>query len=301
MMWKNKLTLMLIPDSKGISKQFSIRVSLIYAATALVLVLLLADFFLSAEFFADRVNTKELERLRTENKELMERYEQLRWNVAEIESRYQDLVDKEVTIRTAFDLPEINTEERQLGIGGPIPPAVAAMTPSQRQAYITEVQVDRLLRMSEYELDKYSEVEQSLQGIKDRLDHTPSIWPTKGWKSSGYGMRYDPFTGYKQMHRGIDIANRHGTPVVATADGRVTLISKNGQLGRIVVIDHGYGFKTRYAHLAEAQVKRGQTVNRGDIIALMGASGYATGPHLHYEIVRNGKWLDPGNFILNEM
>ncbi len=300
-MWKNKLTLMLIPDSKGISKQFSIRVSLIYAASALVLVLLLADFFLSAEFFADRVNKKELEKLRTENRELMERYEQLRWNIAEIESRYQDLVDKEVTIRTAFDLPEINTEERQLGVGGPIPPAVATMSPSQRQAYITEVQVDRLLRLSEYELDKYTEVEQSLQGIQDRLDHTPSIWPTKGWKSSGYGMRYDPFTGYKQMHRGIDIANRQGTPIVATASGRVTLISKNGQLGRIVVIDHGYGFKTRYAHLAEAKVKRGQTVKRGDVIALMGATGYATGPHLHYEVIRNGKWLNPGNFILNEM
>ena len=301
MKWKNRLTLMLIPDSKGISKQFSIRVSLIYLAAALVLVLLVADFFLSAEFFADKVNKKELEKLRTENKELMERYEQLRWSIAEIESRYQDLVDKEITIRTAFDLPEINTEERQLGVGGPVPPAVAGMSLSQRQAYITEVEVDRLLRLSEYELDKYNEVEQSLQGIKDRLDHTPSIWPAKGWKSSGYGMRYDPFTGYKQMHRGIDIANHHGTPIVATADGRVTLISKNGQLGRIVVIDHGYGFKTRYAHLAEAKVKRGQTVKRGEVIALMGATGYATGPHLHYEVIRNGKWHNPDNFILNEM
>jgi murein DD-endopeptidase MepM/ murein hydrolase activator NlpD len=114
-------------------------------------------------------------------------------------------------------------------------------------------------------------------------------------------MRLDPFTGYKEMHRGIDIANHRGTPIIATADGRVASIGKNSGLGKTVVLNHGYGFRTRYAHLHEIKVKRGQTVKRGDVIALMGSTGWATGPHLHYEVIRNGKTLNPIKYILNDM
>ena len=274
-MWKNKLTFMLIPDSNGISKQFSVRVSLIIGLSALILVFLITSIFLSAEFFSNKVSQQELKNLKAENKEVKDKYEQLRWNIAEIENRYQELIDKEVTIRTAFDLPEINAEERQLGIGGPVPKAVASMTEMERVAYSSEVEVERLLKLSEYELKKFEEVEDALGNIKDRLDHTPSIWPTKGWLSSGFGMRSDPFTGYKQMHRGIDISNHTGTPIIAPADGKVKLISKSGKIGLMLVLDHGYGFQTRYGHLSKTQVKRGQKVKRGDVIALMGSTGYS--------------------------
>jgi len=291
---------MLIPDSNGISKQFSVRTSLIIGISAVILVFVITSIFLSAEFFSNKVSQKELKNLKAENKEIKDKYEQLRWNVAEIESRYQNLINKEVTIRTAFDLPEINAEERQLGIGGPVPKAVASMTEMERVAYSSEVEVERLLKLSEYELKKFEEVEEALGNIKDRLDHTPSIWPTKGWLSSGFGMRSDPFTGYKQMHRGIDISNHTGTPIIAPADGKVKLISKSGKIGMMLVLDHGYGFQTRYGHLSKVQVKRGQKVKRGDVIALMGSTGYTTGPHLHYEVIRNGKFYNPMSYILNE-
>lgn len=291
---------MLIPDSNGISKQFSIRTSLIIGISAVILVFIITSIFLFAEFFSNKVSQQELKNLKAENKEIKDKYEQLRWNVAEIESRYQDLINKEVTIRTAFDLPEINTEERQLGIGGPIPKAVASMTEMERVAYSSEVEVERLLKLSEYELKKFEEVEEALGNIKNRLDHTPSIWPTKGWLSSGFGMRNDPFTGYKQMHRGIDISNHTGTPIIAPADGKVKLTSKSGKMGMMLVIDHGYGFQTRYGHLSKIQVKRGQNVKRGDVIALIGSTGYTTGPHLHYEVIRNGKFYNPMSYILNE-
>jgi murein DD-endopeptidase MepM/ murein hydrolase activator NlpD len=276
-------------------------VALLYGAALVGLILLAANFFLSAEFFDDKVSRQELEKLRAENQQLKEKYEQLRWNLSEIEDRYQELVNKEMLIRVAFNLPEIDPEERQLGVGGPVPEFVNNLSETGRLAYATEMEVDRLLKLSQFELEKYSEVETALTKIKDRLDHTPSIWPTKGWKSRGYGYKYDPFTGYKQMHRGIDIANRRGTPVVATADGRVKLISTSGKMGKMIVIDHGYGFRTRYAHLSKFKVKRGQRVKRGDVIGLMGSTGYSTGPHLHYEVIRNGKFLNPMNYILNEM
>ncbi len=299
-MFKKKLTFMLVPHSTGISHQVRIPVAAIWLSIAGAAILVFASFFLSAAFFSDKVNESELEQLRAENEELREKYQEIRWNLNEVEERYQELVDKETKIRMLFNLPEVDAEERQLGVGGPASPEFAQMSEAGREAVITEQQVDRLLTLSKYELEKYGEVESQLANIKQRLDHTPSIWPAKGWLSRGYGMKYDPFTGMKQMHRGLDLANRTGTRIIATADGRVKYVGRNGGMGKTIVIDHGYGFVTRYAHLSDYKVKRGQRVKRGDVIALMGSTGYSTGPHLHYEIIRNGKSLDPRDFILNE-
>ncbi len=299
-MLKKKLTFLFIPGSAGSSKQLSIPVALIYATVTIAAVLVIANFFLSAQFFTDRVNSSELQRLRSENAQLKDKFEQMRWNLAEVQDRYQDLVQKEVMIRNMFDLPEINTEERQLGIGGPIPKAMLHQTETEKVATSTELEVDRLLRLSRYELQKYGEVEEAVKNVKDRLEHTPSIWPTQGWTSRGFGMKFDPFTGYKQMHRGIDVANRTGTPIIAPADGVVQETqSSNSGMGNCIIINHGYGFQTRYGHLSKIEVKRGQKVKRGDVIGLMGSTGYSTGPHLHYEVIRNGQFLNPTNYILN--
>lgn len=291
---------MLIPDSNGMLKQMKIPVGAIYIAIILALIFLATNLFISAEFFTDKVSKAELAKLRAENSELKEKYEQLKGSLDEVEDRYSSLVDKEVKIRSLFNLPEINPEERQLGIGGPLSPGLINLSPTEQSALSTEVEIERLLRLSRFELEKYNEVEQELNKIKKRLEHTPSIWPTKGWNSRGFGMKYDPFTGYKQMHRGIDIANRNGTPVIATADGIVKRARVSAGMGRFITIDHGFGFQTRYGHLSKFKVKEGQRVKRGEIIALMGSTGYSTGPHLHYEVIRNGKFFNPHNFILNE-
>ncbi|UCD64348.1 MAG: M23 family metallopeptidase [Candidatus Zixiibacteriota bacterium] len=292
---------MLIPNSMGILKQLSIPVALLYCVAFAIIALLVANLFLSAEFFTTKVDQSELEQLRAENKRLNEKYEQLRWNLAEVSDRYQQLVLRETRIRSIFNLPEINEEERQLGVGGPSSQALASMSELEQDAVATELEVDRLLRLSRFELEKYDEVEQNLLKVKDRLDHTPSIWPTRGWISRGFGMKYDPFTGYKQMHRGIDIANRTGTPIVATADGVVKQIATDNMMGKFIMVDHGYGFRTRYGHLSKAKVKRGQKVKRGEVIALMGSTGYSTGPHVHYEVIRNGQFFSPSKYILNDM
>ncbi len=292
---------MLIPNSMGILKQLNIPVVLIYVCAIAVLALLVGSFFLSAEFFSAKVDQAELERLRAENARLQEKYEQLRWNLVEVNERYSELVQKEIKIRTIFDLPEIDEEERMLGVGGPSGPSLAGVSDLEKNAVATEVEVDRILRLSRFELEKYGEIEGSLLKVKDRLDHTPSIWPTKGWVSRGYGMKFDPFTGYKQMHRGVDIASRTGTPIIATADGKVLQTRTDNMMGKYIVIDHGYGFRSRYGHLSQFKVKPGQRVKRGEVIGLMGSTGYSTGPHLHYEVIRNGKFHNPRNYILNDM
>ncbi|MCM2272787.1 MAG: M23 family metallopeptidase, partial [candidate division Zixibacteria bacterium] len=161
-------------------------------------------------------------------------------------------------------------------------------------------EVDKLLKQTEFEFQKYGEIEDALMGLRERLDHTPSIWPAKGWFSRGYGMHYDPFTGFKQMHRGIDVAAQPGTPIVAPAKGKILFAGwDSGGLGNLVVIEHGYGFVTRHGHMSKVLVKRGQDISRGDLIGLMGSTGYSTGSHLHYEVYRNGKALNPMEFILN--
>lgn len=298
-MLKEKLTFMVVPDSQGVSKQLSIPVWALYASALTVVLLLFLSLFLASEFLVERVDQSELEGLRAENQHLATKYEELRWALAETGDRYDKLVQKEIALRAVFDLPEISLEERQLGIGGPGAKIITPVSESQQLAYITEAEVDRLLRLSRFELEKYEEAEEDLKNLKDRLDHTPSIWPAKGWFSRGFGMKDDPFTGYTQLHRGIDVANYNGTPIIAAADGKVTKTGSFGRMGKMITIDHGYGFVTRYGHLSSIDVKKGQRVKRGEVIGKMGSTGYSTGPHLHYEVWRNGKVLNPMSYILN--
>ena len=144
------------------------------------------------------------------------------------------------------------------------------------------------------------QLEAYLRGQKARLATTPSIWPARGWVTSGFGTRTDPMTRKRTMHRGLDIANQPGVPVVSPARGVVTFSGTSGGFGKVIVIDHGYGIRTRYAHLGEIKIKVGDHSNRGDIIGTVGNTGRSTGPHLHYEVEVNGVCENPMNYILDD-
>lgn len=122
---------------------------------------------------------------------------------------------------------------------------------------------------------------------------TPSIWPADGWISGTYGYRKDPFTGEQDFHPAIDISSQRGQPVYATATGRVVSAKRNGNYGNLVEIDHGFELSTRYGHLSGFAVSAGETVQRGDIIGYVGATGRATGYHVHYEVWATNRTLDP--------
>jgi murein DD-endopeptidase MepM/ murein hydrolase activator NlpD len=122
---------------------------------------------------------------------------------------------------------------------------------------------------------------------------TPSIWPAHGWLSSVMGSRVDPVTGGSDYHAGLDIAGDRGQPVFATAAGVVRFAGYQGAYGNLVVIDHGYGLETRYGHLQAFGVTKGSKVQRGEVIGRVGATGRATGNHLHYEVLANGTLLNP--------
>lgn len=122
---------------------------------------------------------------------------------------------------------------------------------------------------------------------------TPSIWPAHGWISSTIGPRRDPVTGGADYHSGLDIAGERGQPVYATASGTVKQLGYQGAYGNLVIINHGFGLESRYGHLLNYAVKQGAKVKRGDVIGHVGATGRATGYHLHYEVLANGRLLNP--------
>jgi murein DD-endopeptidase MepM/ murein hydrolase activator NlpD len=155
--------------------------------------------------------------------------------------------------------------------------------------------------------DTFGVLRDLLQGLESRLrfvrrdverqealaSATPSIWPTHGWLTGTFGGRSDPFSGEPAFHQGLDISTDKGQPVQATADGTVESASYSGDYGNFVVLRHGFGLVTRYGHLSAFAVKPGQTVKRGDTIGYVGSTGRATGFHLHYEILANGKLINP--------
>ena len=154
--------------------------------------------------------------------------------------------------------------------------------------------------------DLLTGLEDRLQTVRTDVDKrnqlaaaTPSIWPTHGWLSSSTGNRADPFTGEKDYHPGLDISADKGDPVYSTANGKVVNASAAGNYGNLVIVDHGYGLETRYGHLSAFKVKVGQEVKRGDLLGLVGATGRATGAHLHYEVRANGRILNPLQLLLN--
>lgn len=294
-----KLSFVLIGGSRDKMRQFNISYGLILIAAFILAFLLTSNLILTTSYINSQVSAHEAERLRMENEHLQSKYGELRSEVQDISKYYSELVEKEIVIRNIFNLPEISTDERKLGIGGPDNFNSEQFTKALQVAHSTESEVDALIRLSHFEQEKYGEIYEMLSEKKDLLNHTPSIRPTRGYQIRGFGMKDDPFTGYKRFHWGIDIANNIGTPIYATADGVVKTTGRGEDLGKYIVIKHGFGYMTKYGHLSGIKVQRGQKVRRGDIIGLMGSTGYSTGPHLHYEVIKDNKKIDPLKYILN--
>jgi murein DD-endopeptidase MepM/ murein hydrolase activator NlpD len=155
--------------------------------------------------------------------------------------------------------------------------------------------------------DTFGVLKSLLQGLENRLSSvrrnverqealaaaTPSIWPTFGWLTGTFGGRPDPFTGEPAFHQGLDISTEKGREVYATANGTVESAQYTGDYGNFIVVRHDFGLATRYGHLSRFSVKPGTSVQRGDIIGYVGSTGRSTGAHLHYEILANGKLINP--------
>lgn len=140
-------------------------------------------------------------------------------------------------------------------------------------------------------------VQGDVQRVEALARATPSLWPAVGWLTAGFGSRTDPLHGETAFHNGLDIAADKGTPIYAAASGVVQSAGWGGDFGNLVVIAHEFGLTTRYAHMSKIDVKAGDQVETGQVVGYVGATGRATGPHLHYEVWANGQPLNPLKFL----
>ncbi|MEN2993801.1 MAG: M23 family metallopeptidase [Thermodesulfovibrio sp.] len=160
-----------------------------------------------------------------------------------------------------------------------------------------DIDIEELKRQAEKTAETVSEIKKFLAEQQDIYKSTPIGWPVKGEITSNFGKRQHPKYGYEEIHTGIDISVASGTEVKATADGIVVFSGYQGRNGNVVVIKHGYGFTTVYAHNKQNLVHVGQKVKRGDVIAISGSTGSTTGPHLHYEIWKNNFPVNPLSYL----
>jgi len=223
--------------------------------------------------------------------------------INKLKSKLVTLNNFERKIRVIANLDQKNDQESLFGVGGSIPEDLATNVDlTKRQTGLLREmheQVDNLYLATSNQKSGFSSLLEALEGQRNLLACTPAIRPVKGWMTSRFGYRKSPFTGRKELHKGLDIANREGTKIIAPADGVIKAAGRKGLLGKAMDIDHGHGMVTRYGHLKEILKKRGESVKRGDIIAEMGDTGRSTGPHLHYEVHLNGVPVNPIKYILN--
>jgi murein DD-endopeptidase MepM/ murein hydrolase activator NlpD len=308
-MERHRLTFLVITDPSQPAQtlrvsQRSVRFAVAGIAAALLFILVASGALVLK--LGDLARTSTLER---ENALLVADVARMQETVDQLSSSLTAITDRDRRFRLLAGLPEIDADVRQVGIGGPgtgsieNEPLLELDSELGGQVFNTTGELNRLLRQSNLLQVSLDEASRAMETHRAELTSFPSIDPTNGWLSSSFSRsRWHPLLNIRRPHEGIDISARRGTPVVATADGTVTYAGWRPGFGWTVEINHGNGVKTRYAHNEKnlkAQV--GDQVRRGDTIALVGSSGLAKGPHVHYEVLVNGRAVNPEDYRLHQV
>ncbi|MCA9771220.1 MAG: M23 family metallopeptidase [Myxococcales bacterium] len=256
------------------------------------------------EYDSLKARSSELSSLRERNQTQQIEIQSFAQRIASIEEELARIRGFNSKLRALANLqmPNVSDVDR-LGVGGPVADRanLAQLLDEDVQSQIRRMHFD--LEDVDFELriqrESIDELKEFLADKASLLASTPSIWPVRGWLSSGFGPRKGAFSRRREFHRGLDIAARTGTAVHAPADGIVVKAGPSFGYGRLIIIDHGYNTKTRFGHLSKILVAPGDRVKRGDEIGLVGSTGRSTGPHLHYEVRLGDKAVDPLKFILD--
>ncbi|PLX77288.1 MAG: peptidase M23 [Desulfuromonas sp.] len=285
-----KYTFLIIPEGSHQVRRFNIKRSVLKACLACALVVMTGFGAMTVDYIVSELDQAELERLQTENRQQRNELQSLVAGLEDLQKEMRLMAQTDAKVRILADLSKPKTDA-MAGIGGP-PEIDENDSFAQLQTRIDQMRRDiDLRRESQEEIQGFLHDQRSMVGAK------PSGWPVKGWLTSSFGMRKSPFTGKRKMHEGYDIAARTGTPVYATADGVVSKAETVPGYGKLVVIEHGYGYRTYYGHNSKLHVRAGQRVTRGEKIAAVGNTGRSTGSHVHYEVRRNGVPVNPKKFI----
>ena len=286
-----RLTIKIIPSSLDKILSFSIPTWFLYLFISIISTFGVIFIVLISRQSKIAYDEQKLKTLVEENSYLKARLKILENKTLILKNKIDTLEKYIIALKEVADLDEPPPQLRLFGIGGRI---------NLKKGKFVEIKVETLLLNLDRYLNYAKEEKAYLLRIEKKLKqdeklrrYTPSLVPTSGLFTSGFGWRRDPFTGQRRFHKGIDIAAPTGTPIIAPADGIVESIKWHHGYGLTLKIKHKLGFSTVYAHLSKVNVKVGQFVKRGQIIAYVGKTGRATGPHLHYEIRLFGKPINP--------
>ncbi len=289
-----RYSLLVVDRTSGVGRRFTLRLGwtlgvLAFLFTLPVLVGLGIRWMTIAELSALRSTATGLE---LENASYREATGELAGQIVALQSTIDELGARStVDANAARAMQKLPAMVKARAMGGGVPTqapsyvAAALATPEDTFGLMRDLlgRLENRLKLVRTDVERREALAAS----------TPSIWPTVGWLTSSFGSRPDPFTGEAAGHPGLDISADKGRPVYATANGTVESASWAGNYGNLITLDHGYGLKTRYGHLSGFKVKAGDAVKRGDVIGFVGATGRATGAHLHYEVLANGQLINP--------
>ncbi len=247
---------------------------------------------------------KDLRTLKAENEFLNKKLEEISNKFKSLNAQVDSLAKQNNELRVAANLPSISEDEALLGVGGgEYNNSVDFLTENSGINLKSALSyLDEVSRKVSFEKEQYLAIKSKLKENKQLYEAIPAIKPANGELTAhGFGMRFHPILHVRKMHAGVDIIVDRGSPVFASGAGKVDFVGRRGGYGLTIEIDHGFGYRTIYAHLSKALVRRGQKVNRGSLIAKSGNSGLSTGPHLHYEVHHNGIKVNPEDFFFNDV
>jgi murein DD-endopeptidase MepM/ murein hydrolase activator NlpD len=307
---RNKISFLILSSTGSTVKNLNVsKTHLRIIGMGLAVCLLLMTFVIYDYFDLKKTlaSKQQLEKdVATQKDEIVSQRKQIQKFADEITNLKSNLValnDFEKKIRIIANIEKADDQDNLFGVGGSIPEDLDSRIPltKKHNSLMREMheQAEQLDLASVNQQQGFESLFKYLEGQRNLLLSTPAIRPSKGWVASRFGYRKSPFTGLREFHKGLDIANRIGTPIISSAGGVVSFVGVKGNFGKTIKINHGHGMATLYAHVHKVLKKKGDTVKRGDTIALMGNSGRSTGPHLHYVVFLNGIPVNPTKYILN--
>jgi murein DD-endopeptidase MepM/ murein hydrolase activator NlpD len=292
-------TILVVPQGSGATRQVHVSARILKFLVAFAIIFTTAVLGLTFTAVSKGVALSRLDRLERRNEILANELQAMNWTVALLADTVDALTDRDRNVRLLAGLEPSNPDVLQAGVGGPVPtqtPADLLLTETAlgQQALVTRSTLEGLNRRARMLATSYQQALDTLDTFQDRLTRLPSIFPVDGFVSSPFSHnREHPIFHDDRPHEGTDIVAPRGATIMAAAAGRVVDVGNKVGYGLTVTLDHGDGLRTRYAHCSKAIVQVGQRVERGEKIAEVGNSGWATNNHVHYEVLKNGKPVNP--------
>lgn len=272
--------------------------------TILIVLVIFSIFFCGYSLYSVFGSSdNSIQSLRSENKSLKKELKGIIAKYQEMSIKIDSLAKTNNDLRLAVNLHPLSEDELKVGVGGGYFDNTIDFLSNDAEDQLEKATsfVDEISRKIEFEKAQFLEISKQLKENRKLSLCIPAIKPCMGPISDGFGMRLHPILHIRRMHEGIDIIADVGSPVYATGNGKVSFVGHRGGYGLTVELDHGYGYRTIYAHLSKVLVKEGQKVTRGTQIAKTGDSGLSTGPHLHYEVEHNGVKENPAGFFFDNV